>query len=489
MKHHYFKARVGAASISVPLMDAPSKELCDHFIDALSKVCPENNGIGISLGGILNTKIGKNVSWGKVIAYAGGAVLIYYGGKFVYKLVIDKAQDNSNLSSGEKQQKKEDAEVKEWISKELGLFEATNPTVSTLGEGGRTEVKYLVDSIVKVGDRLVLASPPGHGKSILATQLGIAIAKGVVPEFLPQNTEACEPQKVLLYDGELDKDDVSTRYGGITQIPYFTRLSGCKYRTIYYLLKDIYVKTTEAGRDMTIILDNLFALMPGMSSEETRTFFDGLDLIQGKVSKSGHNLTFIIITHTTKETDGVPDLKNIAGSAHITRFAKSVMSLVKDDDVVILTGTKCRYDKEQGSYELQLVEEPYVHFECAEAREEAKEEVKGRKQARQSKYDEATKRDIFNLRYNEKFDYRGIAEILKDEGVDICHTTVGKLYKEFLCELGKRFFNLHVEEGHPRTFGEIANMLRQGGLCIDEAKVEELYHQFCEDNGIDPDNP
>ena len=485
MKPYYFKARVGAASISMPLKDAPNKEFCDHIIDALSNVCSENNTMGISLGGILNSRIGKNVSLGKVIAYVGGVALIYYSGKLVYKLVIDKAQDNSNLSSEEKQQKKKDAEVKEWISKELGLFNASNPTVSTLGEGERTEVKYLVDSIVKVGDRLVLASPPGHGKSILATQLGIAIAKGVVPEFLPQNTEACEPQRVLLYDGELDKDDVSTRYGGITQIPYFTRLSGCKYRTIYYLLKDIYVKTTEAGRDMTIILDNLFALMPGMSSEETRTFFDGLDLIQGKISKSGHNLTFIIIAHTTKETDGVPDLKNIAGSAHITRFAKSVMSLVKDDDVVILTGTKCRYDKEQGSYELQLVEEPYVHFERAEAKEEAKE----RRQGKSSKYDEATKREIFNLRNSEQYDLREIADRLKKDGVDISHTTVGKLYKEFLCELGYRIFNLHVEGEHLPTFDEIAKKLRIEGLRVDEAKVVELYHQYCEGNGIDPDNP
>ena len=486
MKPYYFKARVGSASISMPVNDVPNKEFCDHIIDALSNVCSENNTMGISLGGILNSKIGKNVSLGKIIAYVGGTALVCYGVKTVYKIITDKVQDNSNLSSEEKQQKKKDAEVKEWISKELGLFNASNPTVSTLGEGERTEVKYLVDSIVKVGDRLVLASPPGHGKSILATQLGIAIAKGVVPEFLPQNTEACEPQRVLLYDGELDKDDVSARYGGITQIPYFTRLSGCKYRTIYYLLKDIYVKTKEAGRDMTIILDNLFALMPGMSSEETRTFFDGLDLIQGKISKSGHNLTFIIITHTTKETDGVPDLKNIAGSAHITRFAKSVMSLVKDDDVVILTGTKCRYDQEQGSYELQLVEEPYVHFERAEAKEEAKE----RRQGNSSKYDEDTKREIFNIRNSEqKHDYRRIADRLKEEGVDISHTTVGKLYKEFLCELGYRIFNLHVEGEHLPTFDEIAKKLRIEGLRVDEAKVVELYHQYCEGNGIDPDNP
>lgn len=478
------KVAIGSSSISILTRRMPSEETIQTIINMLDKTCPENNKMEASVCGF-GMKIGKNVNWCKVLIGLGTAIAIYYSGKLVYKLVIDKAQDNSNLSSEEKQQKKKDAEVKEWISKELGLFNASNPTVSTLGEGERTEVKYLVDSIVKVGDRLVLASPPGHGKSILATQLGIAIAKGVVPEFLPQNTEACEPQRVLLYDGELDKDDVSTRYGGITQIPYFTRLSGCKYRTIYYLLKDIYVKTTEAGRDMTIILDNLFALMPGMSSEETRTFFDGLDLIQGKISKSGHNLTFIIITHTTKETDGVPDLKNIAGSAHITRFAKSVMSLVKDDDVVILTGTKCRYDKEQGSYELQLVEEPYVHFERAEAKEEAKE----RRQGNSSKYDEDTKREIFNLRNSEQYDLREIADRLKKDGVDISHTTVGKLYKEFLCELGYRIFNLHVEGEHLPTFDEIAKKLRIEGLRVDEAKVVELYHQYCEGNGIDPDNP
>lgn len=478
------KVAIGSSSISILTRRMPSEETIQTIINMLDKTCPENNKMEASVCGF-GMKIGKNVNWCKVLIGLGTAIAIYYGGKLVYKLVIDKAQDNSNLSSEEKQKKKKDAEVKEWISKELGLFNASNPTVSTLGEGERTEVKYLVDSIVKVGDRLVLASPPGHGKSILATQLGIAIAKGVVPEFLPQNTEACEPQRVLLYDGELDKDDVSARYGGITQIPYFTRLSSCKYRTIYYLLKDIYVKTTEAGRDMTIILDNLFALMPGMSSEETRTFFDGLDLIQGKISKSGHNLTFIIITHTTKETDGVPDLKNIAGSAHITRFAKSVMSLVKDDDVVILTGTKCRYDKEQGSYELQLVEEPYVHFERAEVGEEAKE----RRQGKQSKYDEATKREIFNLRNSEQYDLREIADRLKKDGVDISHTTVGKLYKEFLCELGYRIFNLHVEGEHLPTFDEIAKKLRIEGLRVDEAKVVELYHQYCEGNGIDPDNP
>ena len=222
-----------------------------------------------------------------------------------------------------------------------------------------------------------------------------------------------------------------------------------------------------------------------MSSEETRTFFDGLDLIQGKISKSGHNLTFIIITHTTKETDGVPDLKNIAGSAHITRFAKSVMSLVKDDDVVILTGTKCRYDKEQGSYELQLVEEPYVHFERAEAREEAKE----RRQGKSSKYDEATKCEIFNLRNSEQYDLREIADRLKKDGVDISHTTVGKLDKEYRYTLGERIFYLHVEGEHLLTFDEIAKKLRIEGLRVDEAKVVELYHQYCEGNGIDPDNP
>ena len=234
-----------------------------------------------------------------------------------------------------------------------------------------------------------------------------------------------------------------------------------------------------------IILDNLSVYIQDGKPEEAKTLFNGLDSIQGEVSRSGHNLTFIIVSHTTKETNGIPDLKNIAGSVYITRFAKSVMTLTKEDDVVILTDTKRRYDKNQGSYELQLVEEPYVHFERAEVGEEAKE----RRQGKQSKYDEATKREIFNLRNSEQYDLREIADRLKKDGVDISHTTVGKLYKEFLCELGYRIFNLHVEGEHLPTFDEIAKKLRIEGLRVDEAKVVELYHQYCEGNGIDPDNP
>ena len=483
MKPYYFKARVGAASISMPLKDAPNKEFCDHIIDALSNVCPENNTMGISLGGILNTKIGKNVSLGKIMACAGGIAIIYVSGKLVYKLITDKAQDNSNLSSGDKEQQKKDAEVKEWISKKLGLFEATSPTESKLGEGERTEVKYLIDKLVKAGDRLVLASPAGQGKSILATQLGIAIARGVSPEFLPQDTKVCAPQKVILYDGELDDNDISCRYGGNPELSDVIRISGKRFSTVFYFLKDIYERATKESSDLTIILDNLSVYIQDGKPEEAKTLFNGLDSIQGEVSRSGHNLTFIIVSHTTKDTNGIPDLKNIAGSVYITRFAKSVMTLTKEDDVVILTDTKRRYDKNQGSYELQLVEEPYVHFERAEVGEEAKE----RRQGNSSKYDEDTKREIFNIRNSEqKHDYRRIADRLKEEGVDISHTTVGKLDKEYRYTLGERIFYLHIEG---EQFCEIAKKLRLGGLHIDEAKVVELYHQYCEGNGIDPDNP
>jgi hypothetical protein len=46
-----------------------------------------------------------------------------------------------------------------------------------------------------------------------------------------------------------------------------------------------------------------------------------------------------------------------------------------------------------------------------------------------------------------------------------------------------------LEGEHLLTIDEIANILRQEGLHIDEAKVAELYYQFCEGNGIDPNNP
>ena len=73
-------------------------------------------------------------------------------------------------------------------------------------------------------------------------------------------------------------------------------------------MKDIYERATKESADLTIILDNLSVYIQDGKPEEAKTLFNGLDSIQGEVSRSGHNLTFIIVSHTTKDTNGIPDL-------------------------------------------------------------------------------------------------------------------------------------------------------------------------------------
>lgn len=452
----------------------------EYLIDLLSKECPENNTLQLQFFNFISLKIGKHVFDEVIIVLIFLSVLKIID-KISAKIIKSEIKpDKTTSSSSEKILRQQDLEVKEQISKELGLYNVKEPTITILGEEEKKEVEYLVDSIVKVGDRLVLASPPGHGKSVLATQLGISIAKGTIPEFLVSEVKPCKPQKVFLFDGEMDTIDIGSRYGGLDPITNFIRLTGCKFRTIYYLMLKIWRYAKNAREDLTIILDNIFALMPTMTTEETRTFFDGLDLIQQKMLENGHNLTYIIVTHTTKETNGNPTLKDVAGSAHITRFAKSVMSLSQNEQgITILEGQKRRYDKNGGRYTMKMVTEPYYHFVYAENKGAAKNMTSN------SSYDENVRRKIFNLRNitdekGKNMSYNKIAEKLKVEKVNISHTQVKNLYERFCKELRKRIGDWLSES---LTDEEICERLTGEGLEIN-VNILQNHKVPYEANGV-----
>lgn len=399
-----------------------------------------------------------------------------------------KEEEEEIKKNPEKQAKQEDAEVKSRVSKTLRLFDAASPKSSFIGDGERTSVNYLVEPIIKLGDRIVIASPPGHGKSILATQIGISIAKGVVPEFLEStNTAPHQPQTVFLYDAELDDDDISNRYGGMGIVKNLYRLTGCKYRTLYYLLDDIYNRVMEAGDDLTVILDNIYALMPRLYGEETRTFLDGLDSIQRITRESGRFLTFIIVTHTVKGVNGVAETKDVAGSANFSRFAKSVLTLGREeDDVTILTTGKKRYDKDCDYYTMKLVDMPYLHFEPSDS--DSNKKV-GRV-ANKSKYDIEIKKRIFNMHIGEErgYSYRAIAEKLSNEVDSISHTTVKKYFKEQLGLVNKYIQDMKNQD-NPPSFREIQERLAEQGYNLDIEKIEkieQLYKQLFEEEGNEP---
>lgn len=278
---------------------------------------------------------------------------------------------NQTPSDEEKNAKMDELKVKNHVIKLLKLFDHESPTGQPLSTGadlttGSYKPKPLVGQLVKLGDRLVLVSPPGLGKSIFSWMLAIAISEGRSPECMPPDTEHADPQKVFLYDGELDDDDIRERYGGRGYSSNLTRFAASKFRTIYYLLQHIHDVTVGLYEDSTVILDNLYALMPTMTNEETRTFLDGLDKIQRLAMEKGHRTTFIIVTHTIKDVVGIPQLRDVAGSANISRFAKSEVSLAaipKHPNLVAVVTNKKRYSDNKDAYILEYSNDGYVHFE------------------------------------------------------------------------------------------------------------------------------
>lgn len=282
----------------------------------------------------------------------------------------DNPQEASPIDE-EKLAKEEDLRVKNEICKVLGLFNPDPPqptSLNTIIEDCDTTGKPqpLVGTLIKRGDRVVVVSTPGVGKSLYCWDIAKNIAEGESPKCLPPNSDHAAPQKVYIYDGELDDDDIKQRYGRRRYSDNLVRFPASKFRTCYHLLRHILNITMNHDDDCTLVLDNLFALMPSMSNENTRLFLDGLDAIQRKALEKGHRVTIIIITHTVKDVYGIPRLKDVAGSANISRFAKSELSLVALPDntnrVAVITNKK-RYSDHKDAYIMELKNDDYLHFE------------------------------------------------------------------------------------------------------------------------------
>lgn len=285
----------------------------------------------------------------------------------------DDAGNPQNLTPADEERiaKERDLKVKNRICRSLGLLNPETPQPTHLLNEkavnmATSKPKPLVGTLFKRGDCAVVVSSPGVGKSIFCWQTGIAISEGRCVEYLPSCSDHADPQKVFIYDGELDNDDVMQRYGHREYSENLVRYAASKFRTIYYLLQHIYDLTVSLDEDATFILDNLYALMPTMSNEDTRKFLDGLDIIQREAFDRGHRITIILVTHTVKDGVGIPRLKDVAGSAHISRFAKSVILLVPlpgiDNQVAVITNKK-RYSEHKDAYVMELKHDGFLHFE------------------------------------------------------------------------------------------------------------------------------
>ena len=299
-------------------------------------------------------------------------------------------------------------------------------------------MKMLIDPLLKYGDLVCLVSPPGVGKSILSVQIGIAVARGGAVELLP-NSSVEVPQRVFYYDGEMDDEDMADRYGKLPPIPNFRRISKCSFRNHYYLLKDVMERAMSVHGDVTVIVDNLFSILPLLRHNQFLVLRNGIAAIQEMKKARGEYLTVIIVCHTTKTLKRIPTLEDVGGSANITRFVNSVVYLhqsTKAADVVFLLPLKRRYARAAEVYLLQRSDKGYLHFEHistakrSEIGDEDARPAPSDEQKPKSKVTEEVRKRVFEL-HDENLSCQKIADALKSEGFEsVSKQTVWKLIKQ-----------------------------------------------------------
>lgn len=280
-----------------------------------------------------------------------------------------KAQEN--LSETEKK-KIRDQEVKDKVIKILGLNDDEPPKEEPLVKDPKpTNVpyvqEYLIPKLICPGDISVLVSPPGKGKSILGVQFGIEIAGERICELFPRKDTAKAGHRVLYYDAEMETNERVQRYGNIKSPDLLSWFHTKGTSTVYYFLDYCMDRIAKYSGDITIVLDNISAIFPKLTDEDAVNLYKGFKTLQIRGKDNGRDITFILVTHTTKSFSGEPDLSDVAGTVYLTRFAKTVIAISshsKIPELSVLSVIKCRNGKETNpKYTLKKVEEPYLHFE------------------------------------------------------------------------------------------------------------------------------
>ena len=243
--------------------------------------------------------------------------------------------------------------------------------VNCVNNAGEPKAPLIPDMVYEGGITL-LAGRTNAGKTLVAQQMAIEIARGY-GELVGENVQ---PQSVIIVDGEMDDDDYKRRFGGEDmEIPSnITRISDCDFSTLKQLTE--YLKKVVDGlvAPVVIIVDNLAALtLENLTGKIVNQFFRDIKKIQREAQ---HPVTFIIADHIGKiQMGSILDDSNIAGSANVARFAHNIIFVefsARGPEYRFLKFTKQRKGALPDEVlEVRISEEEYTHFEVVGTASEA----------------------------------------------------------------------------------------------------------------------
>ena len=153
----------------------------------------------------------------------------------------------------------------------------------------------LIGKFIYTGDKVIIFSETGVGKTVFTLGIALDIAHGRVSKVAPNDDGVHSPQTVLYYDGENDSDDYDKIFGTYPiDTDYIHILEGFYFENPKAWLKDVRDKLKETEGNVTVFLDNISSLTSSFSGDLIRKFFlKELNKIQKEFSPRRH-ATYII---------------------------------------------------------------------------------------------------------------------------------------------------------------------------------------------------
>lgn len=228
------------------------------------------------------------------------------------------------------------------------------------------EEEKVYGNYIVQGDLAVVSGDTNSGKTLLASDIALANNDNLCYWEEPMATRT---RKTIYIDGEHNDSQIARRYEHLLTCTSGDLIRGRFTETEYddciedklLAIEKLIRKNSDAK---LLIVDNLMCVLNnGNSVRQTQQFIQGLKKI-----KEMYDLTIILVAHLSKRNSKNPiEIKDILGSSVIANYADSIIAVgntCEGDHIKYLKQLKSRSSiKISEVAVLEIVEEPYLHFE------------------------------------------------------------------------------------------------------------------------------
>ncbi len=277
---------------------------------------------------------------------------------------------------------------------------------------------------IRQGELALIVGDTNSGKTLLASDIALANNNNLCHWDEQMNNVK---RKTIYIDGEHSDSQIARRYENLLECASGDLIRGRFTEAEYddciedklLAIKKLIRKNSDTK---LLIVDNLMCVLNnGNSVKQAQQFIQGLKRI-----KEMNDLTIILVAHLNKRNSKNPiEIKDILGSSVIANYADSIIAVgntCEGDHIKYLKQLKSRSSVKMSEVAvLEIVEEPYLHFEFREY--DMEENLLPRKVVSRSSISLSMGEMIYKLR-EEGLTVRSIAEQL-----NLSKSAVGRFLK------------------------------------------------------------